>query len=144
MSRLTLFLALLFAASGVGHFAFADAYARAIPEWLPNAAFLVSVSGVLELLGALGLLVPAVRVFAGWCLLALLVAVFPANIQILSTVRATGGPLWMETLLWIRLPLQFALIWLVYICAISPFHGLSFRTQRVLTRTIFLGSRQLR
>lgn len=142
MSRPTLALAVLFAASGVGHFAFADAYARAIPEWLPHRAFLVSVSGVLELLGAIGLLIPAVRVWAGWGLLALLVAVFPANIQILSTVRATGGPLWMEMLLWIRLPLQFALIWWVYLCAISPLHGVSFRTQRVLARSILRGSRQ--
>lgn len=131
----TLALALLFATSGVGHFVFADAYARAIPEWLPHRAFLVLISGVLELLGAVGLLIPALRVVVGWCLLALLVAVFPANIQILATVRAADGPIWIETLLWIRLPLQFLLIWLVYRYAVSPFVGRVCRTPPVLTRS---------
>lgn len=113
-------LVFLFAVSGLAHFVFRDTFARAIPEWLPHRGSLVTISGTLEVVGAVGLVVPASRVIAGWCLLALLVAVFPANIQMLASTRADGRPVWVETLLWMRLPLQFLLIWLVYRYAASP------------------------
>lgn len=115
----TLALALLFAASGLAHLAFHDSYTRAVPEWLPHRGSLVTISGILELLGAVGLVVPASRVVAGWCLLALLVAVFPANIKILAAARAADSPSWIQGLLWLRLPLQPLLIWMVYRYSIS-------------------------
>ena len=114
MRRSTASLAFLFAVSGLAHFVFRDSFARAIPEWLPHRGSLVIISGIVEVVGAVGLVVPASRVIAGWCLLALLVAVFPANIQMLVSARAAGGPVWVESLLWMRLPIQFLLIWLVY------------------------------
>ncbi len=115
----TLALALLFATSGLAHLAFRDVYTGAVPEWLPHRGSLVTISGILELLGAVGLVVPASRVVAGWCLLALLVAVFPANIRILAAARAAESPFWIQGLLWMRLPLQPVLIWMVYRYAIS-------------------------
>lgn len=115
----TLALALLFATSGLAHLAFHDSYTRAVPEWLPYRGSLVTISGILELLGAVGLVIPVSRVLAGWCLLALLVAVFPANIRILAAARAANSPSWIEGLLWLRLPLQPLLIWMVYRYSIS-------------------------
>lgn len=113
-------LAVLFVGSGLAHFVFPDTLVKAIPEWLPHRPLLVTVSGILEIAGGIGLVVPASRRIAGWCLVALLVAVFPANMKMLASARATGSQLWVETLLWMRLPLQPLLIWLVYRYAVSP------------------------
>ncbi len=107
-------LALLFTTSGILHFVFQDFLAAAIPEWVPNHGALVSLTGILELLGAAGLLLPPLREIAAWALIALLVAVFPVNIQMLASARALGGLDWAQVLLWLRLPLQPLLIWIVY------------------------------
>lgn len=114
MRRANLALATLFALSGSAHFVFRDAMALAVPQWLPHRDLLAVTSGILEVLGAIGLLVPAYREVSAWCLIGLLVAVFPANIWMLVSARAAGGPLWAESLLWMRLPLQPLLIWFVY------------------------------
>jgi uncharacterized membrane protein len=66
----------------------------------------VAISGACEIAGGLGLLVPRVRQAAGVGLIALLIAVFPANIQMLLDARAEGAVRWMQVLLWLRLPLQ--------------------------------------
>ena len=113
-------LAVLFVGSGLAHFVFPDTLVKAIPEWLPHRPLLVTVSGILEIAGAVGLVVPASRAIAGWCLIGLLVAVFPANLKMLVSARETGSQLWVETLLWMRLPFQPLLIWLVYRYAASP------------------------
>ena len=123
-------LAFLFGVSGLAHFVFRDTFAGAVPEWMPHRGSLVTISGVLEVVGAVGLVLPASRVIAGWCLLALLVAVFPANIQMLASARADGRPVWVETLLWMRLPLQFLLIWMVYRYAASPLRVLTVGSAR--------------
>jgi len=107
-------LALLFTTSGILHFVFQDFLTAAIPEWIPNHGALVSLTGILELLGAAGLLLPPLREIAAWALIALLVAVFPVNIQMLASARALGGLDWAQVLLWLRLPLQPLLIWIVY------------------------------
>ena len=72
------------------------------------------VSGVFEIAGAAGILLPATRVAAGWGLIALLLAVFPANIQMLVNARAAhASALWTASLV-ARLPLQVLLIVWVY------------------------------
>ncbi len=113
-------LALLFAVAGVAHFLVPRVFESIVPAWVPNARLAVQLSGVAELLGAAGLLVPATRVAAGWGLIALLVAVFPANVQMLLNARATGGSALYVTMLWARLPLQPLLIWWVWRAAIAP------------------------
>lgn len=111
-------IALLFAGSGVLHLVKPDVYVRIMPPWLPAPMALVLVSGVCELLGAAGVLVPATRVAAGWGLIALLVAVFPANIQMLLNARAAhASALWVAGLV-ARLPLQAGLIYWVYRAAV--------------------------
>jgi uncharacterized membrane protein len=84
-------LSLLFAASGVLHFVFADAYASTVAPWLPAHAGLVLVSGVAELLGAAGVLYAPTRQFAGIGLLLLCVAAWPANLQMLLDAHRHGA-----------------------------------------------------
>jgi uncharacterized membrane protein len=96
--------------TGVGHFVVADEFIRQVPSWLPWPALLVSVSGVAELAGALGLQIERTRRWAAWGLVALFVAVFPANLHValhdLSPTRM-HLPQWV---LWARLPFQLVFI----------------------------------
>lgn len=84
-----------------------------MPPFLPEKLALVYISGVCEILGGLGLLIPRTRKAAGWGLIALLLAVFPANIyHAVAGVKVGGlpdGPLYHA----IRLPSQGLLIGLV-------------------------------
>lgn len=100
-------LGLLFVGAGLLHLVAPDAYAAAMPPWLPAHRALILASGVAEIAGGLGLLVPhaGVRRAAGWGLALLLVAVYPANVHM--ALAGVGGPAWA---LWARLPLQGALV----------------------------------
>ena len=96
--------------AGVMHFVSPQGYVAIVPKWLPAPAALVAVSGVFEILGGVGLLVPATQHFAAWGLVALLVAVFPANVNMAMHHLPLGErpmPTWA---LWARLPLQGVLI----------------------------------
>ena len=105
-------MALLFGAAGTAHFVWPAVFARIVPPYLPAPHTLVYASGVAELLGAVGVLVPGVRVYAGWGLILLLLAVFPANVHMaLHPADFEGIPAWA---LLVRLPLQFVLIGWVY------------------------------
>lgn len=109
-------LAVFFVVAGVLHFLKPEVYVQIVPPYLPFPLALVYVSGVCEVLGGCGVLIPRLRNLAGWGLIALLVAVFPANLHMaLGDVQIQGlsvSPL----LLWLRLPLQLVLIALVYGC----------------------------
>jgi uncharacterized membrane protein len=107
-------LVVLFIVAGVLHFARAFAFESMVPRWLPNAPLLVAVSGAAEIIGGVGLLIPAVRRAAGWGLFALLIAVFPANMQMLETAASDGSTVWRQAVLAIRLPLQVLLLWCVW------------------------------
>lgn len=108
-------LAAAFVFAGVMHFVITDAYMRIMPPWVPLHRELVLLSGVCEIAGGVGLLVPRTRRAAGIGLVLLLVAVFPANVQMLLNARAAGASALARVLLWARLPLQLALIaWVVY------------------------------
>ena len=75
-------LAAMFALTGVAHFVqpLRGDMIAIVPPRLPAPALLVTITGVLELLGAVGLLLPATRVAAAVCLFLLMVAMFPANV----------------------------------------------------------------
>lgn len=98
---------------GVMHFVGPAPFVRIVPSWLPAPAVLVAVSGVLEIVLGLGVLVPsrAVRNGAGWGLVALYVAVFPANVNMaVHQIQLHEGdhlPVWA---MWARLPLQLVFI----------------------------------
>ena len=77
---------------------------RMVPEWLPQPGLLVSATGVLEVLGAIGLLVPPTTSGAAYALAALLVALFPANVHAARRGLSIAGRK-ATPLVW-RLPLQ--------------------------------------
>lgn len=106
-------LAALFVTAGVAHFIAPEFFVEIVPPMLPDPPLLVALSGVAEILGGIGLLVPRMRRAAAVGLILLLVAVFPANVQMLRNWLAKGGGGWYELLLWIRLPLQPLLVWWV-------------------------------
>ena len=101
-------LAALFVAAGVAHFVMPDVYVRAVPPYLPRPRELVLVSGAFELLGGIGLLVPRLRVASAWGLIALLVAVFPANVHM--ALHPEEFPRFPPAALWARLPFQAVLV----------------------------------
>ena len=117
-------LALLFVGAGVNHFVRPDGYASIVPPWLPagfpSPLALVYLSGVAEV--ALGLLVlTRWRKWAGWGLVALLVAVYPANVHMAMEAAADDAPAGYQTLLWLRLPLQGVLVgWVWRACVGVP------------------------
>ncbi|MGI0485083.1 DoxX family protein [Pantanalinema rosaneae CENA516] len=94
---------------GITHFIRPEQYARIVPPPLPPFA-MVYISGFFEVLGGIGLLIPLVSVAAAWGLIALFIAVFPANIyQALNSIPIEGIP--HHPLLYcIRLPFQAVLI----------------------------------
>jgi len=96
--------------AGLNHFRSPAFYVAMMPDVLPAHLALVYISGVAEVLGGLGLILPATRRAAAWGLIALLVAVFPANVQMLVD-DAGRFPTWA---LWARLPLQLVLIAYAY------------------------------
>jgi uncharacterized membrane protein len=104
-------LALLFGGAGVLHFVHPETYLRIMPPALPAPRLLVLFSGAAEVAGGLGLLLPATRRLAAGGLLALLVAVFPANVHMLGLAHELHIPAWV---LWARLPLQPLLMWAVW------------------------------
>jgi uncharacterized membrane protein len=104
---------LLFITAGVLHFIKAGFFVSIVPAFLPFPAALVYISGVCEILGGIGALIPWVRRPAGYGLIALLLAVFPANINMLVQSIHDHGWSSLSILLILRLPLQFALIALV-------------------------------
>ncbi|MCS3685235.1 DoxX family protein [Salinibacter ruber] len=113
MHRFSVYLiALLFAAAGTAHFVRPSAFTRIVPPYLPAPYALVYVSGAAELLGALGVLVPGLRRYAGWGLILLALAVFPANVHMaLHPADFEGIPAWA---LYLRLPLQVVLVGWIY------------------------------
>ncbi len=92
-------------------------YERIVPPWLPATAALVAVSGAFEILGGTGVLVPITRKAAGIGLIALLVAVFPANVHMATHSHAYDiAP---PVALYLRLPLQAVLIAWVYAACVG-------------------------
>lgn len=106
-------LAAVFVGAGVLHIVRPGVFQAIVPPSLPKPRLLVYVSGLAEIAGGLGLLVPALRPWAGWGLALLLVAVFPANLYMWRAAdRFRKIPRWVLAL---RLPLQVVLIgWVLW------------------------------
>jgi uncharacterized membrane protein len=109
-----LLLCAFFGVGGVMHFVLPAAYANIMPSWLPWHAELVIASGVCEIAGAFGILLPRTRRLAGWGLVLLSLAVLPANLQMLLNYHAAHAPPWQQALLALRLPLQVPLIYWIW------------------------------
>ena len=114
---LRLLLAFLFVGIGVLHFVRPGGFERAVPPYLPWPLALVLVSGFFEIVGGCGILIPPLRRAAGWGLIALLIAVFPANVHMALNNIPFNGDYTPPLLLWGRLPLQAVFIVWVWWCA---------------------------
>lgn len=108
-------MGLFYVGAGVMHFVVPKAYARIVPPQLPRPLALVSLSGIAEIVLGIGVLLPRTRRRSAWGLVALLLAVFPANVHVATSDMMTervpdwaGGPARMAA--WARLPLQAVLI----------------------------------
>ena len=112
MSKIKIILKYLFGIffvlAGINHFANSAFYLRLMPPYLPWHLFLVNLSGLCEIGLGILLLIPKFTSLAGWGLIALLIAVFPANIHM--AINPQLFPEFSPLLLWLRLPLQFGLI----------------------------------
>ena len=109
-SALRALLAVAMIAIGIAHFVAPAGFVKIVPAWLPYAYALVIVSGAFEIVLGAGLLLPSTRRLAGFGLIALYVAVFPANVTMAMhqiQPEHTTLPVWM---FWARLPLQLLLI----------------------------------
>lgn len=107
-------LAALLISSGVLHLLRPEIYLPMMPPYLPAHLPLVYASGVFEILGGVGMLLPWTRRWAGLGVIALLIAIFPANIHIAMNDIPVAGhdvPLWGHLL---RLPLQAVMIWMAW------------------------------
>jgi uncharacterized membrane protein len=104
-------LAVLFLAAGSLHFFIPQLYLKVVPPYLPAPRLLVSLSGAAEILGGFGLLIPSTVRIAAWGLIALLIAVLPANIYMATAHLPAPGIMGQSWAQWIRIPLQLPLIY---------------------------------
>src|SRR3990167_1983370 len=96
--------------AGYMHFYKPEQYLKIMPPIFPAPLFLVYLSGAFEILGGLGLLLKKTRRFAAWGLIALFIAIFPANIYMaINNISIDGIPS-NPIFLWLRLPLQALLV----------------------------------
>ena len=94
------------------HFIFPVPYSKIIPSILPYPMMLVYISGIAEILCGVGFLFEPTRTFAAWATIVLLIAIYPANINMAMHPKYFGINPWI---LYLRLPLQFVMIWLAYL-----------------------------
>lgn len=112
-------LGFFFIVAGTNHFAHPSVYVRIVPPWLPAPALLVKISGVCEILGGIGVLITKTRRLSGMGLIALLVAVFPANVQMAQHPELYRD-IAAAPAFYARLPLQLVVIAWVWWTCITP------------------------
>ena len=108
-----LLTALFFVVAGIMHFVRPNFYLAIMPSTLPHPLALIYISGVAEIVGGVGLSIPKCRRLAAYGLIALLIAVFPANLKMFFDGLHDHGWSLTTLILAVRLPLQFALMALV-------------------------------
>jgi uncharacterized membrane protein len=97
-------MALFYIFAGYNHFARPEFYLRMMPPYIPYHDAMVFLSGVAELGLGVALLIPPLRVYAAWGVIALLIAIFPANVHMaVANVPFGDAPSWAA---WARLPFQ--------------------------------------
>jgi uncharacterized membrane protein len=98
--------------AGINHFIHPGSYRQIMPHWVPLPDVMILISGVCEVLFALLLIYPISRRAAAYGIILLLIAIFPANVQMtLNYFHESRPGLWFTIL---RLPLQLVLIWWAY------------------------------
>ena len=111
-----LVLVFIFAIAGIFHFTHTKTFVQIVPPFIPEPEAVVYISGVFEILGAIGLLIPQYQRQAAFGLVILLIAVLPANIYMAIKNIQLGGIMNNQILQWARIPFQGVLIWWVLWC----------------------------
>jgi uncharacterized membrane protein len=117
---LRLLAAAFFVVAGLNHFHNPAFYRSIVPPGFPAPRLLVIISGICEIAGGIGILIPPLRNAAGWGLIALLIAVLPANIYMAVSPERIPDLHISHWLLWLRLPLQGVLAAWVWFIALTP------------------------
>ncbi len=105
-------MALIYILAGINHFFNPKIYLKIIAPYFPNPKFLNKICGFAEIFLGILLCFQSFSEYAAWGIIALLIAVFPANIYMFQNKEASFGiPKWF---LLLRLPLQFLLIYWSY------------------------------
>ena len=97
---------------GISHFTDPNWFLQIVPPYLPYKLELVYISGFLEVILGIMLIIPSFRCYAGWGLIMLLIAVYPANIYLAQTNGAAMKT--SSVVAWGRLPFQFLFIYLAF------------------------------
>ena len=103
---------LLFIAAGITHFVRPEFFLRIMPPYLPWHMALVLISGAAEILLGIAVMIPRLKRWAAWGLIALLIAVFPANLHMAMNPELFADI--SPAALYIRLPIQALLILWAY------------------------------
>lgn len=111
----------MFVIAGILHFVYPSQYIRIMPRYIPKPQAMVFWSGVAELLGGVGIMLPMLKEPAAWGLIALLLAIFPANWDMFYKSIKKKKHIALTLLLFLRLPVQFWLIYWVYKAAALTF-----------------------
>jgi uncharacterized membrane protein len=113
-------ISFFFIAVGISHFTHTDFFMPLMPPYIPWHLEMIQLSGICEIFGGLGVLFPSTRRIAGWGLMALLVAVFPANLYTAQHPEVFEGvPTW---LIYVRLPIQALLLYWVWWTVLKEDH----------------------
>ena len=105
-------MSIFYVSVGVNHFIIPEWFLQIVPPRLPYKLELIYISGFLEIILGVMLLIPATRFYAAWGLILLLIAVYPANIYLAQTNGAAMNT--TPLVAWGRLPFQFVFIALAY------------------------------
>jgi uncharacterized membrane protein len=105
-----------FILSGIAHLVVPSVYLPMMPGYLPAHLLLIYLSGVAEIAGGVGLLIPRFRKAAGWGLIWMLLAFFPVHLHMVWNASDFDFAAWV---LYARLPLQVVFIWLIYRCFVQ-------------------------
>ncbi|NMM50843.1 DoxX family protein [Marinigracilibium pacificum] len=118
-ARIAMAIMLVFTA--IGHFVFTKGMTMMIPEFIPFKESIVYLTGIFEILIAIGLLIPGLKLITGWVLIIFLILILPANIYAsMNNINYQTGAFdgYGLAYLWFRIPLQlFFIVW-TYISAI--------------------------
>ena len=124
--RIAMSAMLIFTA--VAHFVFTDGMTQMIPDFFPLKKELVYLTGILEMLFAIGLLIPRTKIITGWTLTVFFLAILPANVKAaLENINYQTGELDGNGIeyLWFRIPLQILFTAWVYFTAIKHYERIS-------------------
>ncbi len=108
------FIGGIFMLAGLLHFLKPVMYIRIMPDYIPYHKAMVYISGGAEIFGGLGIMIPTFRHYAAWGLILLLIAVFPANLDMAMKGYKKHGLTKYTWILLLRLPLQFVLIYWIF------------------------------